>query len=70
MPRWQYRVIDLSDLPREADDIDLLNAAGDEGWELVAITINAVAYLKRRLDNPGVAPSAPPSAQEWPFGFS
>jgi hypothetical protein len=29
---------------------------GNEGWELVAITMNAVAYLKRQINNPGDAP--------------
>ena len=34
---WEYRKIDLN----------LLNAAGAEGWELVGITSNNFAYLKR-----------------------
>lgn len=43
MPRWEYRVIDLGaeveDSPdRVSDYQDLLNALGDEGWELVAVT--------------------------------
>ena len=43
MARWEYRVIDLGaeveDSPdRVSDYQDLLNAMGDEGWELVAVT--------------------------------
>ena len=34
---------------RKTDDIDLLCDAGEEGWELVAILVNNVAYLKRRV---------------------
>jgi H-NS histone family protein len=45
---WEYRKIDLSQLPRKTDDIDLLCDAGEEGWELVAILANNVAYLKRQ----------------------
>jgi hypothetical protein len=48
MPRWEYRKIDLNDLPRRVDDIDLLNTAGEEGWELIAIA-NGIAYFKRAL---------------------
>jgi hypothetical protein len=44
---WQYRKVDLGDLPRRTNDIDLLNAIGTEGWELVAIMSTNVAYLKR-----------------------
>jgi hypothetical protein len=47
---WEYRKIDLNQLPRKTDDIDLLCDAGEEGWELVAILTNNVAYLKRELD--------------------
>jgi hypothetical protein len=47
MPQWQYRKIDLSSHDPRADGIDLLNAAGRDGWELVIITSNHIAYLKR-----------------------
>jgi DNA-binding protein H-NS len=30
--------------------MDLLRDAGEEGWELVAVLANGVAYLKRELD--------------------
>jgi hypothetical protein len=47
MPQWQYRKIDLSSHAPRGDGIDLLNAAGRDGWELVIITSNHIAYLKR-----------------------
>ena len=59
MPKWEYLVIDLSDLPRRTDEIDLLNDAGANGWELVGITTNNKAYLKRQVAEPD-APSAMP----------
>ena len=31
----------------QGDELDLLNAAGAEGWELVGITSHNMAYLKR-----------------------
>lgn len=66
---WEYKKISLNDVSRRADDIDLLNDAGKEGWELVGITINNVAYLKRRPGEPVRAQSvrrkaAPPRAVE------
>ena len=51
MADWTYRKIDLNDLPRKRDDIDALNDAGLEGWELVAILPNNVALLKRQLED-------------------
>jgi hypothetical protein len=49
---WEYRKIPLNGLPRETDDIDALNNAGSDGWELVAILPNNVAYLKRERGSP------------------
>jgi len=60
MPQWYYRKIDLNDLPRNKEDIDLLTNAGEEGWELVVITPNNFAYLKRPVE-------APTAAQETPL---
>jgi hypothetical protein len=60
MPRWQYRAIDLNDLPRGSDEIDVLNAAGADGWELVAIAGNRIAYMKRQTEDPADAPDAAP----------
>ena len=52
MPDWEYRKIDLNHPPREASDLDLLDTAGDDGWELVVITVNSIAYLKRPISKP------------------
>ena len=52
MPQWNYRKINLNDVPRKSDDIDLLMDAGEQGWELIAITPNNIAYLKRLIENP------------------
>jgi hypothetical protein len=69
MPQWEYRRIDLNDAPRRGDDVDVLNRAGTEGWELVAITGNGVAYVKRPIPEPPKAPgrrkaAAAPAAEE------
>jgi DNA-binding protein H-NS len=47
---WDYKKIALNEAPRRGDDIDLLCDAGEEGWELVAILTNDVAYLKREVE--------------------
>jgi hypothetical protein len=52
MPEWEYRKIDLNDPPREATDLDLLEKAGEDGWELVVITVNYIAYFKRPIAKP------------------
>ena len=49
MPEWEYATIDLNDLPRDTQEIDLLNDAGRQGWELIAIIANKMAYLKRQM---------------------
>jgi hypothetical protein len=51
MHEWEYREVDLNDLPRKTEDIDLLNTAGNERWEVVAIMPNNIAYLKRQIEN-------------------
>ena len=50
MSQWEYRKLLLNETPRKTDDIDLLNDAGKDGWELIAITTNSVAYLRRSID--------------------
>jgi hypothetical protein len=52
--QWEYRKISLNEVPRRTLDIDLLNDVGHDGWELVCVLDNGVAYLKREL-----APSPP-----------
>jgi hypothetical protein len=48
---WEYRKINLNERPRKRDDIDVLCDAGEDGWELVAILPNNVAYLKRIISD-------------------
>jgi hypothetical protein len=68
MSEWQYRKIALNQAPRRIDDIDLLCDAGEEGWELVVIMANNVAYLKRPVGHQvseaptHISSSATPSA--------
>lgn len=57
MAQWEYRKIDLNDLPRKADDIDVLSDAGEQGWELVILSNNNIAYLKRQI-----AATSPPGS--------
>jgi hypothetical protein len=52
MAEWEYRKIDLNDPPRDATDLDLLKKAGEDGWELVVITPNYIAYLRRPITKP------------------
>jgi hypothetical protein len=52
MPEWEYTKIDLNDLPGKAFEIDVLNGAGKDGWELVLITSNNIAFLKRQIRKP------------------
>ena len=68
MSQWEYRGIDLNDHGHKSNEIELLRDAGEEGWELVAITANQIAYLKRQVGAP-TSPgrrrkSAPPSGIE------
>jgi hypothetical protein len=55
MSRWEYEKINLNDVPRKTEDIDLLSDAGKEGWELVGISVNNIAYLKRQPEEKPLA---------------
>jgi hypothetical protein len=57
MPRWEYRKIDLNDQPPKTDELHLLNDAGEDEWELVCITANNFAYLKRHVQERASAKS-------------
>jgi Domain of unknown function (DUF4177) len=61
MAEWEYITINLSDLPLKTRAIDVLNDAGKDGWELVAITKKNISYLKRQMPKP-----APRSGQLSP----
>lgn len=52
MSQWEYQKIDLSNISPKIEDIDLLNDAGRDGWELVATTPNHIAYMKRLVAAP------------------
>jgi len=52
MPECDYILIDLNDVPHKASEIDVLNDAGKDGWELVLITSNNIAFLKRQVRKP------------------
>ena len=51
------RKINLNEVPRRTDDIRLLSDAGHDDWELVAITANSIAYLKRQIEEQPAARS-------------
>jgi hypothetical protein len=51
MPDWKYRKLHLNQHTPRSDELDMLNAAGRQGWELVSITSNNVAYLKREIED-------------------
>jgi hypothetical protein len=52
MRQWEYLRLDLNDTPRRGDETTVLNNAGSEGWELVTITGNGLAILKREIAQP------------------
>ena len=58
MSEWEYLKINLSELPRRSDDIDVLNDAGKESWELVAVTNFNIAFLKRMVSEPAPMPAS------------
>ena len=62
MTTWEYDKVDLNSLARKTEDVDLLNEVGREGWELVHITSNNIAYLKRPIEEDTPAKVTPPRA--------
>ena len=46
---WEYRTIDLNSLPRKRSAVDLLNEAGQDGWELVTVNKLGVGFFKRPI---------------------
>jgi hypothetical protein len=49
MKKFEYKAINLSSVSRNQNEIDLLNRAGAEGWELVSVSSLNVAILKREI---------------------
>jgi H-NS histone C-terminal domain len=49
MSHWEYRKIALNEPARSGDEIDVLCEVGLDGWELVAVLPNNMAYLKRQV---------------------
>ena len=51
MPKWEYKLTEIAD---HVKLLDLLNADGQEGWELVDIEHEhrgyAIAFLKRMVE--------------------
>ena len=45
--QWQYLQVNIFDLKRGERELDILNAAGSEGWEPIGLAVNGVAILKR-----------------------
>jgi DNA-binding protein H-NS len=65
---WEYLNIDLNQHRPRKDELEVLNAAGADGWELVGIASNNVAHMKRECEplaptpSPGHAKSVPRDA--------
>lgn len=49
MATFEYMRINLNTHPPRSSEIELLNAAGSQGWRLVCITGNMMAYLMREV---------------------
>jgi len=61
---WEYHKINLNELPRKRNEIDVLCDAGEDGWELVTILPNSIAYFKRELVEEAVLESSAADREE------
>jgi hypothetical protein len=52
MAQFEYLKIDLSTHHPRSNEIELLNEAGRQGWRLVCIAANMMAYLVREIEEP------------------
>lgn len=52
MTKWEYHKIDLNTLSRSETELDALNHAGAQGWELVYINSCNIAVFKRGIPAP------------------
>lgn len=64
MLEWEYMKLDLGLVPNKLDDIDVLNRAGSEGWELLSLTSHNLAYLKRAVARPAAPARASRKTKE------
>jgi hypothetical protein len=55
MTKWEYSRIDLNTLSRSETELDALNHAGAQGWELVTINNCNIALFKRAVPAPKVS---------------
>ena len=60
MPQWEHLVVDLNTISAKSSDVALLDQLGQERWELVSITSNKMAYMKRKVDELPPAPKRAP----------
>lgn len=51
MKTWEYKKLALNEAARKSNNVDLLCDAGEDGWELVAILPNGIAFLKREVED-------------------
>jgi hypothetical protein len=61
---WEYRKIKLTASNHGTDEILHLTTAGEEGWEIVHISADDVAYLKRPIEK------AHPAKRRRPFSHA
>jgi hypothetical protein len=62
MQHWEYRKLELCSLPAKSTEEAALNEAGKDGWQLVSITSNNVAYFKREIAKISTRAKAAPQA--------
>jgi len=62
MMKWEYHKIDLNSLSRSETELDVLNNAGGQGWELVSINSCNIAIFKRAIAVPKTTRAASATA--------
>jgi DNA-binding protein H-NS len=82
MQRYEYKIIDLNILARRQTMLDVLNAAGASGWELISISSTNSGIFRRPMGEPmedyapeerverPAPPPAPPPANRLPAAQS
>ena len=60
MTQWEYSKIDLSRITPDRTTSSCSTDAGQDGWELLAIAPNNIAYLKRSVQVAAAQRAAPP----------